>query len=293
LNLISQQQARRRHSVVQTGDRSNRTPAVMVGRMLFPLAILVAVSVTLPASSQVPTAMGTNVLQVVVRGPDRAGSGKNDVQVIVREADKSPKPKEIVEIVVGIATITTLGYGLYTAIRKFGWMREECTFLRIELDAKVIRRVGGLLLVAVTIRLENKGQTRLSARKAADLPYDDEFDVCDFPGTLKARPFPEQDRIKAFDWYSLQPMPGVDSALERLNYLDEFQDPRSEFEESDFWLEPNESSESQVPIWLKPGGYAFKAFFLGREIEPGEEEYWSVTKFFYLEEPKGTQEMNR
>jgi hypothetical protein len=254
-----------------------------VRKASFPTVIAVSLLVCLLGGPRVTLGQPTNNLLVVVRGTEKAGSESNAVGVVVHEAEKGPKLKAVVEILVGIATLLTLIYGVYTAIRKFGWSREECTFLRMELHAKVIREVGELLLVTVTIRLENKGQTRLSARKLENLPYNDGFDACDFPGTLKVRGFPDQNRIKVFNWYDLKPLPGIEDMLEQINYLDEFQDPSNEFEGSDFWLEPNETAESQVPLWLAPGSYAFKAFFLGKETEPNEEEYWSVTRFFYLE----------
>jgi hypothetical protein len=254
-------------------------------RSLIPVTVALWLGISLSAWSQQMPVVATNALLVVVRGSDKSGVNTNAVQVVVREADKGVRPKEVVEIIVGAATVLTLLYGLYTAYRKFGWSREDRTFLRIELDARVIRKAAALVLVAVTIRLENKGQTRLSARKTQDLPYKDDFDTCDFPGTLKVRPFPDRDLIRVVDWYDLEPMQGMEEALERLNYLDEFQDPSSDFEESDFWLEPNETSESQIAIWLPPGCYALKAFFLGSETEPNEEEYWSVTKYVVLENP--------
>ena len=268
---------------MQGVHRPNSNMASFARKARFPVVILVVTLATLPATSQLPSGTGTNSLQVAVRGADNFGSGTNAVQVVVRETEKSTKLKEVVEVFVGIATFFTVLYGLYTAFKKFKWSREECTFLRIELDAKVIRKVGDLVLATITIRLENKGQTRISARKTEHLPYDDGFDVCRFPGTLKIRPFPAQDSVNAFDWYSLKPAQPADDDFEQINYLDEFQGPRSKFKESDFWLEPNECSESQVPVWLKPGGYAIKAFFLGKETEPSEEEYWSVTKFLYLD----------
>jgi len=88
-------------------------------------------------------------------------------------------------------------------------------------------------------------------------------------------------------------MPGVDSALERLNYLDEFQDPRSEFEESDFWLEPNESSGVPSAHLVEAGRIRLQGFLPRPGNRAGRGRVLAVTKFFYLEEPKGTQEMNR
>jgi hypothetical protein len=71
--------------------------------------------------------------------------------------------------------------------------------------------------------------------------------------------------------------------LEQINYLADFQDPVGGFTDAGFWLEPNETYELTVPLWLSPGRYALKACFLGEERRRREEEYWSQTTVCRLE----------
>jgi hypothetical protein len=55
------------------------------------------------------------------------------------------------------------------------------------------------------------------------------------------------------------------------------------FQDTDFWLEPNEVYDLTVPLRLPRGNYAVKAYFLGQEKRHLEEEYWSQTVFCRLE----------
>jgi hypothetical protein len=72
--------------------------------------------------------------------------------------------------------------------------------------------------------------------------------------------------------------------LEQINYLDDYQDPEGGFKEVHFWLEPKESYELLVTVWLPPGTYAAKAVFLGKEQSHANEEYWSHVCAFTLGE---------
>ena len=70
--------------------------------------------------------------------------------------------------------------------------------------------------------------------------------------------------------------------LEQINYLGEYQDPAVNYRDVDFWLEPHETYDQTVPLWLLPGEYAAKAYFLGRKAEHGEEEFWTGTLVFHV-----------
>ena len=72
----------------------------------------------------------------------------------------------------------------------------------------------------------------------------------------------------------------VEESLDQINYLSEFQDPATNYNEVDFWLEPKESYKFEVPIWLPPGLYWAKAYFLGRREKHREDEYWSHATIF-------------
>jgi len=209
--------------------------------------------------------------------------------------------KPELEIAISILTLLTMAGGILLAVHRFGLSRERFTFLRLSADAKSVYDVGGLVLVAITVHLENKGDTRINARRE---PGQDEYlynkgpDVLLHAGTLKIRAVPEEVAPLHFDWYSLPPLRTatrlvpkeevVDSSaeLEQINYLDEFQDPDVDYEQVDFWLEPNDSYDQPVWVWLRPGIYAAKAFFLGPETKHQEEEYWSCQILFTVGAPK-------
>lgn len=178
----------------------------------------------------------------------------------------------------------------------FGWKREKYSFLILNLNAKVIKQVDNLLLVSIIVHLENKGQTRITARRRKDVDkekndplYKEDADQCKHAGTLKIRSVPDKSQIELFDWYSLQQIADTSilkdpeskkGDLEQINYLNEFEDPEARYIDVDFWLEPNETYDLQIMVWLQPGTYAMKAYFLGEHVEYREEEYWSATRLF-------------
>src|SRR5262245_61236997 len=100
----------------------------------------------------------------------------------------------------------------------------------------------------------------------------------------------------AFDWYSLDampsrlqvsfpgdpphPIPERQGDLEQLNFLGDYQDPELPYSDVDFWLEPRETCDVAVPLWLAPGLYAAKALFLGPQRVHREEEFWSCMHVF-------------
>ncbi|MGD0309876.1 MAG: hypothetical protein ABSC02_11365, partial [Acidobacteriota bacterium] len=122
--------------------------------------------------------------------------------------------------------------------------------------------------------------------------YKEGLDACLHAGTLKIRAVPQEKKPLLFDWYSLPALRVItrlvpedhlvvsEADLEQINYLDEFQDPETNYREVDFWLEPHESYDLVIPVWLRPGIYAAKAFFLGPVTKHGEEEYWSCQTLF-------------
>jgi hypothetical protein len=200
----------------------------------------------------------------------------------------------LLDIIISILTLVTLASGLYFGIRRFGLMREKFAFLSINVDVEVIKQVDDLFLVSIMVHLENKGQTRISARKGREgkeCLYKDKWDKFKYAGTLKIRPAPPDKRqAEVFDWYSLKPMDilitkdnkeAKDDA-EQINYLDDCEDPESKFQEVDFWLEPNEVYHQQVMVWLPSGAYAVKACFLGKMTQHGNEDYWSCNKLFNI-----------
>jgi hypothetical protein len=206
---------------------------------------------------------------------------------------------EFLDVAVSILTLLTLALGLYFAIHRFGLKRERFTFADLTLNTTVLKSVESLLLVSISVLIKNKGQTRISARrhqdiniKDSDFLYDDRWDRCKHAGTLKIRQVEDKNQAELFDWYSLKPIKNVrilegddeytDGDFEQINYLYDFQDPKIQYKDNDFWLEPNETYEAQIMIWLPPGTYAMKAYFLGKMIKYQEEEYWSSTNLFDL-----------
>jgi hypothetical protein len=211
--------------------------------------------------------------------------------------------KPFVDLVISILTLLTLASGLYFALWRFGLKRERSTFMRLTIDAKKIREVGDLVLVEVTVHIENKGDTRIDARRERDengYLYNIQPDVCRHAGTLKIRSVPRESKPLVFDWYSLPTLRAAtrlvpvdkvvedDADLEQINYLDEFQDPQTHFQESNFWAEPRESYDQPVFLWLRPGIYAAKAYFLGPGAKHQEEEYWSCQTLFTIG-PEGSR----
>ena len=202
-----------------------------------------------------------------------------------------------VELVVSIFTAVSIVVTLFYAILRFGIKRELHTFMRISADAKTVGTDNELALVSVTVHLENKGGTRINARRGHGTdgwlykkPGDP--DQCHHAGTLKIRQVPSGIQPLIFDWYSLprlhvaahsDAVHGKEVELEQINYLDEFQDPEGKFKDVHFWLEPRESYDLPVYVWLRPGIYVAKAFFLGAKTRRNDEEYWSCRAIFSTE----------
>lgn len=217
--------------------------------------------------------------------------------------------KDLLEIIISVLTVITLAWGLFYAVRSFGLKREKFSFLTMNLDANVLKQVGDLLLVSIIVQLENKGQTRISARryqdtikKEGDLLYSEKGEECKYAGTLKIRSVSDEDKTARFDWYSLQPITSVSvikdgkehaGDLEQINYLNEYEDPETRYKDVDFWLEPNETYNCQVMAWLQPGTYAMKAYFFGELAKYREDEYWSTTRLFDLRASTETIEQGK
>jgi hypothetical protein len=212
--------------------------------------------------------------------------------------------KDGLTIAISVLTLLTLASGLYLAVVRFGLKRERATFLRVSIHTSIVASNSSLALVNVVVCLENKGDTRINARTPRDLEepgkflYDDTWDQCEHAGTLKLRPIPLRDTPWVFDWYALAKAPVTierctiadqphdvecrPGDLEQINYLGEYQNSMADFKEVDFWLEPHETYELSVPMWLLPGPYAAKAIFLGQRTEPREEEFWTSTYVFIV-----------
>jgi hypothetical protein len=205
---------------------------------------------------------------------------------------------------VAILTLLTLASGLYFAFVRFGLKRERATFLRISIDTMIVSNAKPAALVQLSVHLENKGDTRINARRLEDLDapakflYDDTWDQCEHAGTLKVRAIPPRGSAWILDWYGLSAMPVTNQRctaadkpnhvgpragdLEQINYLSEYLDPTVNYRDADFWLEPHETYDQTVPLWLPPGEYAAKAYFLGRQTKHGEEEYWTNMLIFHV-----------
>jgi hypothetical protein len=200
-----------------------------------------------------------------------------------------------VDILLKALTLLTVAITAYLAVRRFGLQRESATFLRVLVNAKEVVSSNELNLIAVTVKLDNLGQTRIDARTAPrdsnGLLYNDGWDRFHHAGTLQIRPIAIATEPLVFDWYSLPIMPiktmlssdaesyghvvQGNGNLEQINYLDDYQGPEGNFAEVDFWLEPKESYELLVDLWLPVGTYAAKAVFLGKKSSRKDEEYWS------------------
>ena len=199
--------------------------------------------------------------------------------------------KPCLELIIPILTLLTLVSGLVFAIYRFGLS----TSLKLTIKAKTVWGAGDVVLTAIRVHLENKGNRRIKARTGRKSEqarlYDIPPDICFHAGTLKIRPVPEESSPLLFDWYSLQPlgtkerhMPKVElvteeTDLEQINYLDEFQNPK-DFLNVHFWIEPGEAYGQSVFLWLRPGIYAAKAYFLGPKTWHRGEEYWSTQIIF-------------
>jgi len=215
-----------------------------------------------------------------------------------KEAKGLHESMTYLDLILRLGNFLILATGLFYAILRFGLKRERFSFLNLTLDAKVMHDAGEVKLVSIVISLENRGDTRIKARRkreAKEFLYDDGWDQCMHAGTLKIRPIPIEKEPLFFEWYSLKPMKakisrrhteGVNTTeenLEQINYLNEFEDPKVDYREVDFWLEPKESYIGGLPIWLRPGMYCAKVFFLGPRKKYQDDEYWSHTMIFHVE----------
>jgi len=205
------------------------------------------------------------------------------------------------EYIQSIVTVIVLLVTIYFVC----WIRrEKYTFLNLSIDANIITQLNEIALVSITITLENKGKTRIEARRKEHLDkypylrikydpflYADEWDQCKHACTLKIRRVPDDLKVNLFDWYSLPPITNIilskegeqsEGDLEQINYSDEYEKP-PEFKEVVFWIEPYETYREQVMVYVPQGIYVIKAFFLGSYIGPPEEdEYWSCTKLIKI-----------
>jgi len=193
---------------------------------------------------------------------------------------------EAIDLIVKILTLLTLLSALIFGILRFGLKRERYTFLQIKVEAKPVKTLRNSSLVMKTVHLENVGDRRIDSKRdrlGDGCIYNDSFDVCRHAGTLKIRPIPESSKPTFVDWYSLSPYQSTDGLdYEQINYLDEYQDPRTDYKDVDFWLEPHVSEEFSVFLRLKPGVYAIKAYFFGPVTKAREEEYWSCQTLLNL-----------
>jgi len=220
--------------------------------------------------------------------------------ITVTQRPETGNMKQYVDLAISVLTLVTLASGLYFALRRFGLKRERFTCLRMAIDARSICEARDLVLVALTVHLENKGDNRINARHQRGKDgylYSVRPDVCLHAGTLKIRAVPQETEPVLFDWYSLPPLRVTtrlvpedqlvvaEADLEQINYLDQFQDPEAGYKEVDFWLEPRDSYDPTVSAWLRPGVYAAKAIFLGPMSKHGEEEYWSCHSLFTVGAP--------
>jgi hypothetical protein len=208
----------------------------------------------------------------------------------------------VLDFVLRALTFVVIASTAVLAIRRFGLQRETATFLRILVSAREVAAQADLHLIAITVKLDNLGQTKIDARTGgrdhSGYMYDDSWDRFRHAGTLQIRQVASPQRSQLFDWYSLPPLSveAVISAsasadgritpqssdLDQINYLDDYQDPEGGFVDTDFWLEPRESYELVVPVWLPKGSYVAKAVFLGSVTECKNEEYWSHAYFFHV-----------
>lgn len=161
------------------------------------------------------------------------------------------------------------------------WVRRErFTFLNLSIDANIITQLNEMSLVSITVILENKGKTRIEARRREHLTnylrkkydfflYADKWDQCKHACTLKIRRVPDDLKIDLFDWYSLKPITSkqclkdglkYECDFEQINYADEYEKPPV-FNEVVFWIEPYETYREQVIVYLPQGIYVIKAFF--------------------------------
>lgn len=209
-------------------------------------------------------------------------------------------PKLLTSILTPISIFISIYYAInkYQKIEKARELaRESYTFLGISIDTHVINIIDGVALVSITVNLENKGKTRITARTWRDFQKrsgnflygeNDIYERCKHAGTIKIREVPNDLKVDLFDFYSLTPItdkqclwggqPG-ECDFEQINFLDEYEDPYSNYKEVSFWIEPNESYHPQVMVYLPQGIYVIKAIYLGKVTSPpDEEEYWSCSK---------------
>lgn len=176
------------------------------------------------------------------------------------------------------------------------------TALSLYINSKVITKIDNSVLLAVNVKLNNRGVKRIYARQYRDVDRNSNYlfsseegvDLCKYAGTLKIRRVPIiYNDVKLIDWYSLEPITdqlivkdwkAYKGNFEQINYLDEFGIPSLEGGDRDvnFFIEANEPYNQQVVVLLPPGLYAIKAYFLGRYRAKYYEEYWSCTKIINI-----------
>ena len=109
-----------------------------------------------------------------------------------------------------------ISWGLYFGYKRFGLKREQFTFLDVAVRAKPIHSVQDLVLVSLTVHLENKRDTRITARRSRnnDNLSDEPLDICrHVRGRLAAVAAMRRDHLDAISSQFVVPRIAVVSAI--------------------------------------------------------------------------------
>jgi hypothetical protein len=158
------------------------------------------------------------------------------------------------------------------ALHRYAISREHATnlFLQATYDTHYFQESTST--VFVTVRLENRGKSKLSAKPGgkgtrAHVPaYKDHVDTLNFACGIQFRELTISQKFGHISWHDLQDT----KAIGELNILKEFET----LDESsiDFHLEPGEIVEITIPVHLPKAHYIAKIHFIGAGDNM---EYWS------------------
>ncbi len=185
--------------------------------------------------------------------------------------------KDVTEIVSAIVeTVAVIGAGIWAYFR-FVSNREDETALEISYAYRSETYATNAYLLALEIGFANRGKVRVVVKPQGNPAYSTDDEIVRYGGDLLIRPVSGGHIPPAsVDWF---PTPNSKSPAPQdleFDLLDEF----SENQQTDFWLEPGETTHIGKMIVLAPGHYQAMVTFIG---DRGEHEFWR--RLFYIQVP--------
>jgi hypothetical protein len=167
--------------------------------------------------------------------------------------------------------------GAWWAYTRFVANRENETALEISCTTRTTPYRGSDSLVAIEISLVNKGKVRVSAKRKINPAYMTDDEVLRFSGDLLVRAIPAQQTAPTtVDWFPTLGSRSPEPTDIEIDLFDEYMDDK----QTDFWLEPGETTHIGKALILPAGHYHAMVTFIG---DRNDQEFWR--RLFYFSVP--------